>query len=267
MTLIPHDYHMHSEFSIDSDVPVAIRCERAIELGLTEICVTDHADFVPKSRSNGYYRPDAYFAEVERCRAMYGDRVTLRAGVEIGEWHIYTERATALAESYPYDFILGSLHRVGEETVMVPDYFHPRSELEAYEAYYTELLVMVRHGEFDVIAHLDVPKRYGFTVHNRYVSLEYEGMIREVLRAAIERGIGLEINTGTARRTVGEPSPDLEVLHWYRDLGGEIVTVGSDAHRTEDMAYGFDTAAAMLQAAGFHAITGYEGREPFFVDL
>lgn len=267
MVSISHDYHMHSEFSIDCDVPIATRCETAIELGLTEICVTDHADFVPNSRSNGYYRPDAYFAEVERCRAMYGGRVTLRAGVEIGEWHIYPDRASALADGYPYDCILGSLHRVRDETVMLPDYFHPRTELEAYEAYYTELLTMVRHGGFDILAHLDVPKRYGFTVHNRYVSLEYEAMIREVLRAAIDRGIGLEINTGTARRTVGEPSPDLGVLHWYRDLGGEIVTVGSDAHRAEDMAYGFDHAAAMLQAAGFRAIAGYDGREPFFVDL
>ncbi len=267
MVSIPHDYHMHSEFSIDCDVSIVTRCETAIELGLAEICVTDHADFVPKSRSNGYYRPDAYFAEVERCRAVFGDRVTLRAGVEIGEWHIYPERATALAEGYPYDFILGSLHRVGEETVMLPDYFHPRSELEAYEAYYTELLVMIQHGGFDVMAHLDVPKRYGFTVHNRYVSGEYEAMIREVLRAAIAGGIGLEINTGTARRTVGEPSPDLGVLRWYRELGGEIITVGSDAHRTADVAYGFDQAAEMLREVGFRAIAGYQERTPFFVDL
>lgn len=267
MAAISHDYHMHSVFSIDCDVPIATRCEVAIELGLAEICVTDHSDFVPKVRSNGYYRPGAYFAEVERCRAVYGDRVTLRAGVEIGEWHRYPEQAMALATGYPYDVILGSLHWVGEETVMLADFFYPRSEREAYEAYYAELLVMVRHGGFDVMAHLDVPKRYGFTVHDRYVSREYEAMIREVLRAAIERGIGLEINTGTARRTVGEPSPDIDVLRWYRELGGEIVTVGSDAHRAEDMAFAFDRAAEMLKAAGFRAITGYERREPFFVDL
>jgi len=258
---------MHSDFSPDCRVPLAERCERAIELGLREICVTDHADFIPKDAAADYYRPETYFAELTRCRELYGDRVTLRAGVEIGEWHRFPERATALADGFPYDFIIGSLHWVGEELVLVQDYFEGKSEALAYEAYFEELLAMVRHGGFDVIGHLDVPKRAGFPYYGSFSSEQWEEPIRAVLYAAIERGIGIEINTGTARRTVAEPSPDLTVLRWYRELGGEILTIGSDAHRSGDMAYAFERIPAMLAATGFTAITNFEERKPVFVDM
>jgi histidinol-phosphatase (PHP family) len=264
---IPHDYHMHSAFSVDSRVPLRDRAEQAIALGLREICVTDHCDFTPLDASSGYYQAAGYFAELERVREEFAGRITLRAGVEIGEWHQFSEEAEALASAYPYDFIIGSLHWVGEHDVMQPPYFEGREEREVYEAYYTELLAMVDHGGFDVIGHLDVPKRHGFTVYGRYSDTEFEELIRAVLRRAIDKGIGIEINTGTARRPVGTFSPTLDVLRWYRELGGDILTIGSDAHRPTDMAYRFEEVPAMLAATGFRAITCFEGRKPSFVDL
>ncbi|HUG16683.1 MAG TPA: histidinol-phosphatase HisJ family protein [Thermomicrobiales bacterium] len=270
MSPIPHDYHMHSEFSIDCAVPIADRCEQAIALGLAEICVTDHCDYMPADKGHGYYRPQAYFAELERCRALYDGRVTLRAGVEVGEWHVFRGQVEALAAAHPYDFIIGSLHWVGltpEFMVLEPEYFSGREQQEAYEAYYSELLMMVDGGGFDVIGHLDVPKRAGFGVYGAYSSADFEEPIRAVLRRAIERGIGIEINTGTARRPVGVFSPPVDVLTWYRELGGEILTVGSDAHYPDQMAYRFDEIPAMLAAAGFRAVTCFEGRKARFVDL
>src|SRR5688572_15874892 len=106
---------MHSEHSIDCNVPVIDRCRQAVELGLAEICITDHLDVVPVDKGVGYYRSDAYFADFKRARTEYDGRVSLRAGVEIGEWHGYAEQATAIADAYPYDFIIGSLHFIGEE--------------------------------------------------------------------------------------------------------------------------------------------------------
>jgi histidinol-phosphatase (PHP family) len=265
---IPHDYHMHSEFSIDSQVPVAERCEQAIALGLAEICITDHWDCHPLEESRGYYQAQPYFDEVQRCRDLYAGRVQLRAGVEIGEPHLCLEQAEALTAAYPYDFVIGSLHWVGEGMVMDQSYFwEGREQREAYETYYSELLRMVAVGGFDVIGHLDVPKRLGFVVYGSYASGDYEEQIRAVLRTAIERGIGIEINTGTARRSVGIFSPPLDVLRWYKELGGEILTIGSDAHHADQMAFRFDEVPAMLAAAGFTAVTCFERREPRFVDL
>jgi histidinol-phosphatase (PHP family) len=264
---IPHDYHMHSAFSVDSQVPLGDRPAQALALGLREICITDHCDFTPLEPSRGYYRPADYFAALERAREEFDGRITLRAGVEIGEWHQFPEEAESLARAYPYDFIIGSLHWVNDHDVMQPPYFEGRTEREVYEAYYTELLKMVDHGGFDVIGHLDIPKRHGFTVYGRYSDVEFEEVIRAILRRAIEQGIGIEINTGTARRPVGTFSPTLDVLRWYRELGGEIITTGSDSHRPVDMAYRFEELPAILAAAGFSAITGFERRIPYFVDL
>jgi histidinol-phosphatase (PHP family) len=268
VTRIPHDYHMHSEFSIDCAVPVADRCEQAIALGLSEICITDHCDYYPLEPSSGYYDPVACLAEIERCRELYAGRVTLRAGIEIGEGHLSTAEVAALTAAHQYDFIIGSLHWVGEGMVMDETFFWDgRQEREAYETYYSELLAMVDGGGFDVIGHLDVPKRLGFVVYGSYASGDYEEPIRAVLKKAIERGVGIEINTGTARRSVGEFSPPLDVLRWYRELGGEILTIGSDAHYPDQMAYRFDEIPEMLEEAGFTAVTCFEGREPRFVDV
>src|SRR5688572_8481812 len=115
MALYPHDYHLHTSFSSDCRTPMALLCERAIELGIPEICTTEHADWVPGDIGAGYFQPAAYFAEVERCRAAYGDRLTLRAGVEIGEAHRYLDEARALLDGYPFDFVIGSLHWIGNE--------------------------------------------------------------------------------------------------------------------------------------------------------
>lgn len=267
MSRIPHDYHMHTALSCDSQATMAAQCEAAIALGLREISVTEHADWEPLDDCAGFYRPDAYFAELAACRERYGDQLTLRAGVEIGEPYRYVEEARELLASYPYDFVIGSLHWVTDRLTLTPVYFEGWDARSAYEAYYAELLDMVGAGGFDVIGHIDVPKRAGFSVHDGYDSVDYEGPLRAVLRAAIERGIGIEINTGTARRPVGEPSPDLPVLRWYRELGGEIITVGSDAHRPEHVGYRFDDARELLDAAGFTAVTCFAEREAVFVDL
>lgn len=261
---------MHSEHSIDCKVPVIDRCRQAVELGLAEICVTDHLDFVPLDKGFGYYRPDTYFADVTRSRSEYDGRVRLRAGVEVGEWHRYAAQARAIVDAYPYDFVIGSLHFLGEEEsglVLEALYFEGKTEQDAYEAYFTELLAMVRHGGFDVIGHIDVPKRAGFSVYGDYRCGDFEEPIRAVLKAAVESGIGIEINTGTARRPVGIPSPDVDVLTWYRELGGEILTVGSDAHRPDQMTHGFEVVPAMLEAAGFDAVTCFERRKPFWVKV
>ncbi|HET9017421.1 MAG TPA: histidinol-phosphatase HisJ family protein [Thermomicrobiaceae bacterium] len=264
---IPHDYHLHTHFSVDSEMTLDELCETAIALGIGEICPTEHADFVPEDDGCGYYDPDGYFGALLRRRERYDGRLTIRAGVEIGEAHRFPECVQPLTSRYPYDFVIGSLHWVGSESVMTPQYFAGKTPEQAYGPYFDELLALVRDGDLDVVGHLDVPKRYAPDEPGGFDAARHEEQIRTVLRACVDRGIGIEINTGTARRPVGVPSPGIEVLRWYRELGGEILTVGSDGHRPQHVGYRLDHALALARAAGFSHLATFEARRPRFVPI
>ena len=263
----PQDYHVHTDFSIDCKMPMEAACDAAIRHGVAEICITEHVDFVPGDESTGYFNPDAYFAEIARCRELFKGRLTIRAGAEVGESHRFRAEQDKLTSGYPFDFILGSLHWVGSDTVMESAYFTGQSREEAYGRYFEELLLLARTGDFDALTHLDAPKRYEFPSHGAFDSSEFAEEIREVLNACIERGVGIELNTGSMRRTEGDPSPSAEVLGWYRDLGGEILTLGSDGHRPAHVAHEFDRALAMIRAAGFTYLTTFDKRQPRLVRI
>ena len=264
---VPHDYHIHTTFSPDAHQTMAEVCERAIELGIPEIALTEHVDFVPGDIGTGYFRPEAYFAELEQMRERYRGRLIIRAGAEMGESHRYPYETEVLMDEYPFDFVIGSLHWVGDEIVFSREYFERWGKHDAYQRYFEELLVMVRVGGFDVVGHFDVVKRYGCDVVGPLDPHEHEEIIREVLRACVEVGVGLEVNTSTLRRPVGEPSPTEVVLRWYRELGGEIVTLGSDAHRLEDVGYALPEMVELLKAVGFRYVSRFVDRQAEFVPL
>jgi histidinol-phosphatase (PHP family) len=265
---LPPDYHVPSAFSLDCETPLATMCARAIALGLPELCFTEHLDFTPEDEGVGYFQPAAYFAELERCRTRYGDQLTIRAGVEIAEPHRFPTEAAAVRDAWPFDFVLGSLHWIGSELAIVPEYFAGKDEDAAYGAYFAELLDVVRAGGFDVLAHLDVLKRAGYDVHGHSYDLtRHAEALDAVLRECVEQGIGLEINTGPLRRAVAETAPPLALLRRYRELGGEILTLGSDAHAPDALGHRFDLALDLARAAGFRRLTCFERRQPRFVAI
>jgi histidinol-phosphatase (PHP family) len=264
---LPQDYHMHTSFSIDSEMVMEEACAQAVRRGLREICFTEHVDYVPEDEGVGFFDPAAYFAELQRCRDEFDGRLTIRAGVEVGEVHRYRVEADRLTGSYPFDFVIGSLHWIGPETVMSPDYFDGITHDEAYSAYFAELLRLVNAGGFDVVGHFDVPKRYESDRLGQFDPDVFAEPIREVLRACVQHGVGIEINTGTMRRTGDDPSPSLRILRWYRELGGEILTIGSDAHRPAHIAYAFERTLDTAREVGFTELACFERRQPRFVPL
>lgn len=263
----PQDYHLHSDFSIDGHLMLSELCERMIALGVPEICVTDHVDLLPHDPDSGYFRPGEYFAALACCRERFAGRLIVKAGMEIGEPHRSPDEVTRLTTAYPLDFVIGSLHWVGSRQSMEARYFEGWSGRDAFAAYFAELLPMVQHGDFDVVGHLDVPKRYGFELCGPFDPNPHAEAIRAALRVVIEHGKGIEINTGSARRGQGEPSPGLTILRWYKELGGEILTIGSDGHRSEHLGYRLDLAVDLARAAGFTHLTSFNRREPSFVAL
>lgn len=266
-----HDYHMHSNFSCDCKFSMEEMCRSAIQKRIPEIGFSDHYDLHPGESCPDWFRPEAWFAELERCRAKFGGaefagQIIIRAGIEIGEPHIYRAEAQAMSRRLPFDYILGSLHWVGSETIFDPNYFR-RPQDEAYRLFFKELDSMTKVGGFDILSHFDVPVRTGFEVYGGYDPRLYEDAIRPVLRNCIEHGIALDINTKGLRSKCNVLTPGVDILRWYAEMGGERVTLGSDAHQPMYIGENFKEAIEAVRAAGIKYLTQFEGRQAKMMPL
>jgi histidinol-phosphatase (PHP family) len=226
-------------------------CERAIELGLPAIAFTDHADFVQVHKTQHALDVVGYLDSVERCRAKYTG-LRILSGVELGEPHRFPDEAAAILTAGPLDNVLGSVHCINLDGQLV-DASQLRSRegvdiLNATRKYFSEMLAMTESGQvFEALAHLDYPKRYWPEAAPPYREDDYEDEIRAVLRAAAATGRILEVNTTRGDRLC----PDLKVVRWWRELGGQAVQYGSDAHSPDKVAEGFRVATQMVESAGF----------------
>jgi histidinol-phosphatase (PHP family) len=259
--MYPHDYHLHSNFSCDGKASIVEQCLSAIAKGLPEIGITDHFDLHPGDECAGFFRPIEWAAELDRARQEFEGRLIIRAGIELGEPHIYQTEAQALLKSYPFDYALGSLHWVGDEIIFDHHYFQKRSPDEAFGRFFEELERMTRVGGFEVLSHFDVVVRTGQPVYHGYDPRRYEAAIRAVLQNCIDHGIALDLNTQGLRSRCQLLTPGVEILMWYREMGGERITLGSDAHTPDGIAANFDAAMEAMRAAGLNYVTQFEKRE------
>ena len=172
-----------------------------------------------------------------------------------------------MLQRYPFDYALGSLHWVGDENIFDRHYFQKRAPAEAFGLFFEELERMTRVGGFDVLSHFDVVVRTGKPVYHGYDPRRYEEAIRAVLKNCIDRGIALDLNTQGLRSRCQLLTPGVEILTWYRELGGERVTLGSDAHTSDAIAANFDLAIEALHAAGLKYVTQFEQREARLVKI
>ncbi len=258
---LPQDYHVHTEASCDCRTTMAEMCRRAVRLGIAEIAFTDHFDPRPEDLCYGYYRPEPYFAALEAARREFAPQgLTIRAGIELGEYHLFHADMSPVLAAWPYDLVLGSLHWVGDQIVFDEGYFRARGPHDSFACYFAELERLARFGGFDVLAHPDVVKRVGHGEVGGFDIGQWEDLVRPVWRACIENGIGLEINTGSLRTGMSEVHPGPESLRWYREMGGEILTIGSDGHRPRDVGMGLDVALDVARAAGFTRLARFENR-------
>jgi histidinol-phosphatase (PHP family) len=255
--MIPHDYHMHTRFSPDSKAAMSDMCAAAVARGIPEIGFTEHYDLHPDENPRDWLNLDRWAEELEHCRSEFAGRLIIRAGIEIGEPHLFAHEARQMLARYPFDYALGSLHWVGSGNVFMADYFE-RTPEEAFGSYFEELERMTRTGEFHILSHLDVPVRTAFGIYGSYNPVPFETLIRPVLRNCIDRGIALEINAGTLRRSAAILTPGPPILEWYAEMGGLHLTLGSDAHRAEHVGSGLDAALAAARTAGLRHLTRFE---------
>ena len=226
-------------------------CRRALELGLSAIAFTEHADHVADAVP---FDVDAYAESVERCRGRFPD-LRILSGVELGEPHRFRAESDALVKGYAFDLVLGSCHSiaVGDRLVWIgtDETLHPDVAHENVRSYFRETLALVQEAPiFASLTHLDYPKRYWPHGVLPYREEAFEEEYREVLVAAAAAEIALEINTEPHSSRYG-PCPGPRVVRWWSEAGGRSLSFGSDAHRPDDVAFGSELAASIAQAEGF----------------
>lgn len=260
---ISADCHLHTAFSGDCDAPMEDMVEAGIRQGLTTMCFTEHMDmdFPPGSGFDFELDTDAYYRGFLNCREKYKSRIRLLFGVELGLLPHLAQFHRDFLKKYPFDFVIGSSHAVHGQDPYYPPYYQGRTEQEAYLEYFHSITENIRaFSDFDSYGHIDYVVRYGPEKNKHYTYEAYREVLDEILGLLIEKGIGLECNTGGYKYGLGEPNPSEEILRRYRSLGGELLTIGSDAHDPAGIAHNFHQAKELLKCCGFKYYTVFSKR-------
>lgn len=252
------DYHLHTHNSDDSKVSMEEYVKKSLELGFNDICFTDHVEYAMIS-SIAKGEKD-YYGEYKQVLAEYGDKLHLKFGAEFG---VQTDNINFFKDfftKYPFDFVLLSCHTIDGLGLFDGGYFEGRTQKEYNEGYYNELLSVIKNFKnYSVLAHLDLIRRYD----KSYYGVEkLKDVIAEILTQAIKDGKGIEVNTSCFRYHIPDLTPSVDILKLYKDLGGEIIVIGSDSHSVNQ--FGFEVADVREQLAelGFEHFYTFEKMQP-----
>jgi histidinol-phosphatase (PHP family) len=268
---LPLDAHLHTTLSPDSDVPIDVFAEQAIARGIDELAITDHVDFEPNAPAYGYTTFEQRERIVREAAERWGPRgVAIRFGVEITYDRSWEGEIRQHLARHAYDFTIGSVHDRVESPFAprnVASWVAGRALAEIVAPAFDEVLAAARSGLFDALGHLDVVKRYLFPHVTPAHLAGAPELYEPILRALVDSGTALEVNTSGLRHPAGETYPSAAIVARFRELGGERVTVGSDAHRADSFAWALGDGYDHVRAAGFDALTFRRGGSAERVDL
>ena len=264
--MIPLDYHMHTCFSEDGDDSLEEMCRRAVELGIPEIGFSEHWDVGPYESNPRFFKPEPWYTELERVRGLFAGQLIIRAGVEIAEPHLYPQETAEVLRRIPFDYVIGSVHFVGKNEMFNGEYLQTHTADEVYGDYFAEMDRMVRTAELDIVAHFDIPARTGKTIFG-YEPTRYEEKIRSALKTCIERDLALDVNVSGLRKPSQIIMPDPLILKWYAEMGGQRLTLGSDAHRVREVSLHLEKAIEAIRAVGIEHVTQFERRQARLIPL
>lgn len=277
--MIQADMHMHTWFSTDSEACPRDMADEAVRKGLKTICFTDHFDKDDLEwGEEGIFDVDAYFVEMQKLQEEYAGKLNIRIGIELGLRTYLKDYYEELTKKYPFDFVIGSVHNVpykkdAEGNILYTDpaaekLFTDRTDKEAYRLMMETTLENVRTSDcFQTLGHLDYVVRYGKSREKEYSYTDYADIIDEILKLLIEKEKGLEVNSAGLKYGLPFAHPHLDVLKRYHELGGEIITIGADAHKPEHIAYDFAKAEEILKSCGFKYYTEFFEQKPVFKQL
>ena len=273
------DYHTHTIFSDDSEYPMEECVKDAIYLGIKEICFTDHVDYGVKYDLKGLKPEEVegkilnvdfekYFAELDRVRELYKDEISIKNGLEFGIQKHTISKFENLFEKSPLDFVIMSVHEINDKELWDHSFQDGKTEEEYYRLYFENIYYLVQnYHNYSVLGHLDLLKRYDEKDgYNPFV--KNKEIITKILKYIIADGKGIELNTSTKKYHLDDLMPSRDILKLYLELGGEILTIGSDSHSKKDLLNShIEELKQELRDIGFKKFCTFEKMKPIFHEL
>ena len=261
------DYHLHSEFSFDSTEKIENICKKAVEEGISEVAITDHAE-LPLCENAPW--PDFERREevVKNCSEQYENKLQIRKGVEIGQPWRSRELEKKITDRHP-DFIIASVHELD-------GFPNPREIIYTEDtipiivkAYLEQMTGMAEKCDYDVLGHVTYLFRFfPENLADRFKPESFLDLYKKLYLAVISRGKGIEVNcSGLRMPSIKNLMPSAQLLHLYKELGGSVITVGSDGHSCRSAFSGITEGYRALIEAGFKTATCFEQRNALFYSI
>ncbi len=291
------DYHVHSDFSSDGLASMEQMIEKAIRLGLKKLCFTDHMDYdYPQVSDYSFvFDIEEHQRKLLELKEIYRSKIELLSGVELGLQPQIKDRMDSLIKKYPLDFVIGSIHVVDRKDPYYPEFWTDITEEDGIRRYIQAIIDNAKlFGGFHVCGHIDYIVRYIPTaitykqdlradfsnpenelrrkeanekVYSVYRYEKYADLLDEVLKTLLSQGKGIEVNTSGLRYGLKYTHPRTEVLKRYRELGGELITIGSDAHSPEYLCYDFPKVEELLKSLGYRYYATFVQGKPVMEKL
>ena len=266
--------HIHTNHSQDCKIPMETMCLAAIDAGFSGIAITDHFNADTCISNNSYARALASAKEARELGEKYSSQISILAGIEVGDGLRKPDYTQRLLKTMKPDCVIASVHNVFMNSMprnLARMDFGKMTDDEAYEVikvYFSELIPIAKKTDYDILAHLTLPLRYTNGKYGKKLTLDrFSSEIEEILSTIIKREKALEINTSDVNYQLCDFMPCESIVKKYYGLGGRLVTIGTDAHKAENIAVGFDKAKAMLKDIGFESYQYYKNRKPIDVTL
>ncbi|PJC86836.1 histidinol phosphate phosphatase [Vibrio sp. HA2012] len=267
------DYHVHTDFSDDSIYPIEEVVQKAISLGIEELCFTEHVDHGVKPQALSYQKGlmntgtnchyESYQKEYLSLKEKYSRAISLKFGIEFGmQTHTIAEFQKDF-DQYPFDFVILSCHQVEDKEFWTQEFQQGKTQEEFQTRYYEEILRVISvYKNYSVLGHLDMIKRYD--EYGNYPFSKTRDLITKILNMVIADGKGIEINTSSFRYGLTDLTPSRDILRLYKELGGKILTIGSDSHQEEHLGYQIQEIKEELKSLGFRSFCTFDKMVPMF---
>lgn len=257
-----HDYHVHSSFSGDCAYTMEEMVLAAIAKNIDTISFTDHVDYDYgdfKYSDLFIFKPDEYLAEIDRLRKLYGSKINLLSGVEMG---MQPHLVSTVEDMFPFesfDFTIMSVHTSKRKDLHEGAFFQNKSPLQAYLDYYEEMLYCVKNFDnYNVIGHINLIDRYSKFLSEEVAFSKYSDLLEEIFKLLVARGKGIEVNTSGFRYGMGSFLPNSDILKLYKSAGGEIIVFGSDSHHPDDLASEYGSVVDTLKSLEYKYISVFK---------
>lgn len=261
------DYHIHNQFSPDSDEKTSEIVKKSIEKGIQEICITNHVELYNLKDSTETFsfeeatnRFNKIKKDIDEVQINFPN-LPIKFGVEIEFREVWANEIKHLIDDMNFDFTIGSVHTVDNVVIATQRYAHKLyekiTEEEAYNKYFDKLYKLIEWGEFDIVGHFDINKRYGYRFYGVFKPEKYKNKIIPILELMAKKGIGIELNTNSMKERCCELFPHSQILRWALKSGVEHYTLGSDAHKAKDVGRHLKEALKIAKDIGIKTISTY----------